>query len=72
MTCPVCKGRGWVIWVYPERMPRPAYWFNRGPDGERPSPCDDCNAIDSGYGAAQIAPPLIASKRLEGKNPKRN
>lgn len=31
---------GWLIWVYPERRARPAYWFNRGPNGERPSECD--------------------------------
>lgn len=40
--CKTCKGKGWVIWVYPEGKPRPAYWFNRGPNGERPSPCSDC------------------------------
>lgn len=45
MTCSECKGKGWTIYVYPERKPRPAYWFNRGPSGECPKPCD-CGEIE--------------------------
>lgn len=41
-ACKACYGRGWVLWVFPERKPRPAYWFDRGPNGERPSVCG-CN-----------------------------
>ncbi len=47
MACKSCAGQGWVIWVYPERKPRPAYWFNRGPNGERPTECDACDTIKS-------------------------
>ena len=44
-VCKTCKGYGWVVWVYPEKEPRPTYWFRKGPHGERPIPCDDCEAI---------------------------
>ncbi|WP_235889104.1 hypothetical protein [Maritimibacter alexandrii] len=42
--CRLCKDRGWIINVYRERAPRPAFWFNRGPNGERPRICD-CGLI---------------------------
>ena len=50
LRCDQCRGRGWVLWVYPERKPRAAYWFNRGPNGERPSECD-CALIAEVEGA---------------------
>ena len=43
--CASCNGKGWVLWVYPERKPRPAFWFSRGPRGERPSVCEQCETI---------------------------
>lgn len=45
VICACCKGKGYVLWVYPERKPRPAYWFNRGPNGERPRECDCQSSI---------------------------
>lgn len=45
VDCPTCKGNGWVMYVYPEKKPRPAHWFNRGPKGERPSECPDCEDL---------------------------
>ena len=38
--CKLCEDKEWVLWVYPERKPRPAFWFNRGPNGEKPVVCD--------------------------------
>jgi hypothetical protein len=45
-TCVRCDGKGMIIWVHSEKKPRPAYWFNKGPNGEEPSDCD-CYTIDS-------------------------
>ena len=45
--CKTCKGRGWVISVYPKSKPRPAYWFTRGANGERPRPCDKCETLEA-------------------------
>ena len=43
--CRKCSGRGYVLRLDPRRKPKPAYWFNRGPVGERPTPCD-CGLIE--------------------------
>lgn len=40
VKCHSCNDKGYLLWVYPERKPRPAYWFSRGPNGERPRECD--------------------------------
>ena len=40
--CKTCGGKGWIVWVYPEKKPRPIMWFKRGPNGEKPKPCGDC------------------------------
>ena len=45
MICKTCKGRGWVIWRHRAKVPTPAYWFQRGPDGEQPV-VYDCGVID--------------------------
>jgi hypothetical protein len=44
--CKSCNGKGWLIWIWPNRKPRPAYWFTRGPKGEKPHPCEDCQTTD--------------------------
>jgi hypothetical protein len=41
--CPACDGKGYGIWVYPQRQPTPAHWFSRGPQGQRAFPCDKCD-----------------------------
>jgi hypothetical protein len=43
MKCDVCSGKGWRMWVYPARKPRHVMWFQRGPHGERPHPCPECD-----------------------------
>jgi hypothetical protein len=48
VTCAACKGKGWVLWVWPNRKPLPALWFTRGPRGERPTVCDTCDTISDG------------------------
>ena len=45
MICKLCKGRGWLIWIARTKRPRAAYWFNRGPEGQRPVPCD-CGVVE--------------------------
>ena len=44
--CSQCKGRGWLMWVWPSERPRAVYWFQRGPRGERPHPCTACVGLD--------------------------
>jgi hypothetical protein len=41
-ACPACDGRGYVLWDFPAKKPSPAYWFQRGRHGERPTPCERC------------------------------
>lgn len=48
-VCPKCKGSGWVLWVYPETKPRPAYWFSRTKGASKPVPCD-CMSEKAGEG----------------------
>jgi len=43
--CRKCDDRGYLLRPSPRRKPKPAYWFNRGPMGERPTPCD-CGLIE--------------------------
>ncbi|AGH30744.1 MULTISPECIES: hypothetical protein [unclassified Sulfitobacter] len=43
--CRKCKGKGYVLRMYPRRKPQPAHWFNRGPNGEHPTPCE-CDLIE--------------------------
>ncbi|AGG91234.1 hypothetical protein SUBG_00064 [Sulfitobacter phage pCB2047-C] len=38
--CRKCKGKGYVLRMYPRRKPQPAHWFNRGPNGEHPPPAN--------------------------------
>ena len=45
MKCIKCEGRGWTIRLHSDRTPKPAYWFNRGPEGERPAVCN-CGTIE--------------------------
>lgn len=47
-VCRACEGKGWVIQVFRERRPRPAYWFQRGPNSERPRACTHCATIEKG------------------------
>lgn len=46
--CKICEDKGWTIKVERIRQPRPAYWFNRGPNGEQPNVCTACNSIEGG------------------------
>jgi hypothetical protein len=41
--CPKCQGKGWLLFLYPYRKPRPVFWFQRGRNGERPTSCDRCD-----------------------------
>lgn len=42
-ACPLCHDQGYVLWIFPARKPVPAFWFTRGPHGERPIPCEKCH-----------------------------
>ena len=43
--CPTCRGNGWVMYIFPEKEPRPSDWFRRGPGGERPRECPGCEDL---------------------------
>jgi hypothetical protein len=51
--CKKCDGKGWLLYSYEWTRPRPAYWFNRGPDGEKPSVCEHCDTIERGVPAEE-------------------